>query len=215
MNRAFKAVAYLVLALCVAGFGYYFGHEHSRVVHETPGASRSEMMAFLGAFLLALILLGCLCAYDLSHFFGGRAEQWFLQGGRPVEPGPELDEAERIRKEGNPLGAIQVLRDYLQQHPDGLHAMSRIAEIYKNDLENYLAAALEYEELLKHKPPAEQAAWTALHLAKLYGRLNEPEKSMALLERIEKDFGQTVAARRARAARNQLRAMGDEPEPET
>ena len=88
--------------------------------------------------------------------------------------------------------------------------MSRIAEIYRYDLKNDLAAALEYEELLKHKLPDDQWSWAALHLAKLYGRLNELEKSVALLERLDNDYGHTVAGRRAKKALEQVRNPGGE-----
>ncbi|HWW02493.1 MAG TPA: hypothetical protein VNZ64_22540 [Candidatus Acidoferrum sp.] len=206
MNRFVKAAIYAGLILCVAALAYGFAVEHTQVTHNATGGSRSRMMACFGGFLTALIALGLVCAYDVAHYFGWRFERWFLQGGRPVVPGPELEEAQRLRARGQPLDAIRLLREYLEKNPDELHLMSRIAEIYKDDLENDLAAALEYEELLKHRLPDEEWGWAALHLAKLYGRLNQPEKSMALLERIDTEYGQTVAARRARKAREQIGA---------
>jgi tetratricopeptide (TPR) repeat protein len=206
MNRFVKTTIYGGLILCVAALAYGFAVEHTQVTQSAAGASNSRMMACFGGFLAALIALGLVCAYDVAHHFGWRFERWFLQGGRPVEPGPELEEAQRVRARGEPLDAIRILRQYLENNPGELHVMSRIAEIYKDDLENYLAAALEYEELLKHKLPDEEWGWAALHLAKLYGRLNRPEESMALLERIDTEYGQTVAARRARRAREQIGA---------
>jgi tetratricopeptide (TPR) repeat protein len=206
MNRFVKAAIYAGLILCVAALAYGFAVEQTQVMHNATGGSRSRMMACFGGFLTALIALGLVCAYDVAHHFGWRFERWFLQGGRPVVSGPELEEAQRLRARGQPLDAVRLLREYLEKNPDELHVMSRIAEIYKDDLENDLAAALEYEELLKHRLPHEEWGWAALHLAKLYGRLNQPEKSMALLERIDTEYGQTVAARRARKAREQLGA---------
>jgi hypothetical protein len=62
-----------------------------------------------------------------------------------------------------------------------------------------LAAALEYEEVLKQKLPAEQWGWTAIHLCNLYSsKLNQPDKAIALLRRIDSDFGATSAAEKAR-----------------
>ena len=203
MNRFVKVAVYIGLVLCVAALAYGFAVEHTQVTQNAAGASRSKMMACLGGFLAALAALGVVVAYDVSQHFGWRFERWFLQGGRPVDPTPELDEAQRLRTKGHALDAIRLLREFLEKNPGEFHVMSRIAEIYKDDLENYLAAALEYEELIKHKLPAEEWGWAALHLAKLYGRLNQPEKSMALLERIDNEYGQTVAARRARKAREQ------------
>ena len=206
MNRFVKVAVYIGLVLCVAALAYGFAVEHTQVTQNAAGASRSKMMACLGGFLAALAALGVVVAYDVSQHFGWRFERWFLQGGRPVDPTPELDEAQRLRTKGHALDAIRLLREFLEKNPGEFHVMSRIAEIYKDDLENYLAAALEYEELIKHKLPAEEWGWAALHLAKLYGRLNQPEKSMALLERIDNEYGQTVAARRARKAREQMGA---------
>ena len=210
MNRFVKTALYCGLILCVAALAYGFSVEHTQVTHGAAGASSARMMACFGGFLAALIALGLVCAYDVSHHFGWRFERWFLQGGRPVDSAPELEEAQRLRAKGQPLDAICLLREFLEKNPGEFHLMSRIAEIYKDDMENYLAAALEYEELLKRKIPDEEWGWAALHLAKLYGRLNRTEESVALLGRIEAEYGKTVAARRARRAREQIGAAGQE-----
>ncbi len=208
MNRFVKVTVYVVLILGVVTLACGFAVEYTRVTHNAAGASRSQMMACFGGFLATLIALGLLIAYDVTQHFGWRFERWFLQGGRPADPTPELEEAQRLRAKGQPLDAIRLLREVLEKNPGEFQVMSRIAEIYNHDMENYLAAALEYEELLKHKIPDEEWGWAALHLAKLYGRLDQPEKSMALLERIENEYGQTVAARRARKARERLSEPG-------
>jgi tetratricopeptide (TPR) repeat protein len=213
MNRFVKAGVYCGLILCLVALAYGFAVEHTQVTHNAAGASKSKMMACFGGFLAALIALGLVCAYDVTQHFGWRFERWFLQGGRPADPTPELEEAQRLRAKGQALDAIRLLREFLEKNPGEYQVMSRIAEIYNHDMENYLAAALEYEELLKRKIPDEEWGWAALHLAKLYGRLNRPEESVALLERIETEYGHTLAARRARKAREQMGAVGpDESE---
>jgi len=201
MSRSTKILVYAGLILCALVFAYSFGVDFTHVLHGAAGASKSRMIAALGAFVAVAIVLGLLCAYDVSRYFGRRAERWILQGGDPVLPAAELEEAEKLRKRGESLDAIRLLREVLQNYPDQLDLMSRIAEIYNYDLKNYLAAALEYEELLKHKLPDEKWGWAALHLAKLYGRLNEADKALALLERLETQYGHTLAARRARKVR--------------
>lgn len=205
MSKLARITVYVCLGLVTLYLACAFVSEHSHVLHNTPGASRSRMMAYFGGFLVAVIGVGVLCAYDMAHYFGWRAEEWFLQGGKPITNAPELEEANKLRAQAKPLEAIGVLREFLQKHPQEIEIMSRIAEIYSHDLSNYLAAALEYEEMIKHKLPADQWSWAALHLAKLYGKMNEPEKATALLKRIDKECGQTVAARRARKA---IEAMG-------
>ena len=60
------------------------------------------------------------------------------------------------------------MRDYYNKNPREVHVALRIAEIYEKDLNNHLAAALEYEEVLKKKLPAERWGWAAIHLVNLY-----------------------------------------------
>jgi len=213
--RAFaKTLLYAGLILCLALLAYGFWVEHSRVVGQAAGASRSRMLSYLGGFLGAALALGLVCGRAISRFLGRRVERWFLRGGRPRLPPPDLEAAERLRVKGAPLEAIRELREYLERHPDELQVMGRIAEIYRYDLNNELAAALEYEQLLRHKLPPEQWGWAALHLAKLYGGLNHPDKALALLERLETEYGQTLAARRARQrlAKHGLMTGGSAPE---
>jgi len=75
----------------------------------------------------------------------------------------------------------------------------RIAEIYEKDLGNYVAAALEYEEILKKNLPPERWGWAAVHLANLYsGKMNKTEQATALLRRITAEFPNIAAAKKAR-----------------
>lgn len=205
MKGMAKTAAYLIAAGLVGLFAYWFAHEHDLVQHQAAGASRSRMTLYLGLWVAALIVLGLLGIYDLSRYLKNNAERWLVQGAASSGPVAEFEEAERLRAAGRPLDAIGVLREYLQANPYELRTMARIAEIYRYDLKNDLAAALEYEELLKHKLPDDQWAWAALHLAKLYGRRNELDKSLALLERLDNDYGHTVAGRRAKKALEQVR----------
>ncbi len=97
------------------------------------------------------------------------------------------------------------MRDYLKSHPRELYVAIRIAEIYEKDLGNYLATALEYEEVLRHRLRPEQWGWAAIHLANLYsGKLNQTDKAVALLRRIVSEHGETAAAAKAQARLSQL-----------
>ena len=197
--------------LCALALSYGYSAAQARVPTQTTGVSSARAVMYLGGLVATVILLGLLSAYEVARYFGERAERAFVEAEiEPELPIPEFEEAEQVRTDGEPLEAVRLLREYLQEHPTELRAMSRIAEIYNYDLKNYLAAALEYEEFLKHRMPAERWAWGAIHLAKLYGRLNQPEKAVALLERIDKRYGKTTAAARARRA---LREARGEPDP--
>lgn len=111
---------------------------------------------------------------------------------------PDYEKAEAEWANGKFLEAIQLLRDYLKKNPREMHAALRIAEIYEKDLKNYLASALEYEEVLKHRLPAERWGWAAIHLCNLYSKLNQQDKTLALLHRIVNEYSRTAAAKKAR-----------------
>lgn len=155
---------------------------------------------------LALFCLGlaALIAYDVSHFLGSRAEKaLFNDDGAPVDP--EYDQAEELWKDGKHLEAVNAMREYLNKNPREQFVALRIAEIYEENLNNPLAAALEYEEVLKKNLPPERWGWAAIHLANLYsGRLNKPDKAVELLRRIDAEYGQTSAANKARERLTQI-----------
>ena len=112
---------------------------------------------------------------------------------------PEYDEAEAIWANGDYLDSIQLMRDYYKRNPREVHVALRIAEIYESNLGNYLAAALEYEEVLKKPLPSERWGWAAVHLSNIYsGKLNKIEDATKLLRRIVDEYGQTAAAKKAR-----------------
>src|SRR5437764_6258662 len=105
---------------------------------------------------------------------------------------------------GDHLEAIKIMREYLAKNPREQHVAIRIAEIYEKDLNNNLAAALEYEEVLKHKLQPERWGWAAIHLCNLYFRLNQEQKAHDLLRRIVNEYPTTPAAEKARKRLEQV-----------
>ncbi len=205
MRAKAKAGAYAAAAVVTVLLSWAYFREHSLMRQQPPRGSAILAAVYLVSLVAVLAASALACAFELKQSLKRRTERWLVQASTPTEPVPELQQAEAARTAGEPLEAIRLLREYLQDHPYELHVMSRIAEIYRYDLKNDLAAALEYEELLKRPLPDDQWSWAALHLAKLYGRLNELEKSVALLERIDAEYGHTVAGRRARQALERVR----------
>jgi len=163
------------------------------------GSARSAMVGYLAAFIAVVIALGLLVAVDVTHYFGSQASDYLFFDVGDAMRDPLYERAEAEWANGTYLEAVQMLRDYLKKNPRELHASLRIAEIYEKDLKNPLAAALEYEEVLKHKLPEERWGWAAIHLCNLYSKLNQHDKTRDLLHRIVNEYPKTAAARKARA----------------
>ncbi len=174
---------------------------------EAAGSSSrsiSRMVTHGLGLLLFALGLAALIAYDVSQFLARKAEETlFADDGTPADP--EYDQAEELWKDGKYLDSLNAMRSYLKKHPREQFVALRIAEIYEENLNNPLAAALEYEEVLKKKLPPERWGWAAIHLANIYsGKLNQSEKCIALLHRIDAEYGQTTAAKKARERLTQI-----------
>jgi len=163
-----------------------------------PPSNKVKWGSF-GLMLVGVLGLAILGAYDISRFFASRVDELVFNDNLEGVKDPEYDEAEKVWANGQHLEAVQLMRDYLKRNPREQHVALRIAEIYEKDLGNYLAAALEYEEILKKKLSPDRWGWAAIHLSNLYsGKLNKPKESVALLNRIVAEYGQTPAAKKAR-----------------
>jgi hypothetical protein len=183
----------------------------------TRNAAAVPGRGFGSAILWGLLGVGCLIGFgalvalDISQYAGQRATQsLFDEDGEPLSE-TTYDLVEKAYGEGDFLEAIRLLREFLKENPRGVHAQIRIAEIYEKDLNNSLAAALEYEDVLKHTFDPEQKGWTAIHLVNLYNRLGKQDQAVALMQRIVVEFPSTPAATKAR---ERLESAGIEvPEP--
>jgi TolA-binding protein len=172
-------------------------------------SASGTMVAYLGALIGTIIVLGSLIAYDFSHYVVGATVSAILDDKGEGMRDPEYERAEQVWANGKHLEAVEMMRDFLKKHPREQYAALRIAEIYEKDLNNPLAAALEYEEVLKKKLSAERWGWAAVHLCNLYSKLGQQDKARALLQRIVDEYPKTAAAKKARSH------LGlPEPEPE-
>lgn len=163
-----------------------------------PAEAGSRKGLYAALALFSVISLGLMVGREVSAYIGHRVQREIY--GEASEPigDSEYDEAERVWADGDHLEAIRLLREFLNRKPNKLHAAFRIAEIYEKDLGNHLAAALEYEEILKHRFDRQRWAWAAIHLVNLYNRLGQSDKADALLRRVANDYGDTEAAAKAR-----------------
>lgn len=168
----------------------------------TPPAAVPEGGSHKGWYaalaLLSVISLGLMVGREVSAYVGHRVQrEIYGEASEPVGD-RQYDQAEEVWANGDHLEAIRLLREFLNRKPNKLHAAFRIAEIYEKDLENHLAAALEYEEILKHRFDRQRWAWAAIHLVNLYNRLGQSEKADALLQRVANDYSDTDAGVKAR-----------------
>ena len=170
----------------------------STVIAAGSTTSYGKMISYSLLCVIGFAGFAVMLARDIAQFFADKAEQaLFADDGAPVDP--EYEQAEELWKDAKYLEALNAMREYLNKHPREQYVALRIAEIYEQNLNNPLAAALEYEEVLKKNLPAERWGWAAIHLANIYsGKLNQPDKAVALLLRIDSEYGHTTAANKAR-----------------
>lgn len=174
------------------------------------GEGQGTMITYFAAFLGIAILLGLLIARDVSEYFGSRSVEFMFNDEGTGIRDPEYEEAEQVWANGQHLDAVRLMRDYLTKNPREQYVALRIAEIYEKDLKNYLAAALEYEEVLKNKLPPQRWGWAAIHLCNLYSKLHKTDAAVALLHRIVNEYGETPAAEKARKRLAMFETVGEE-----
>lgn len=219
MRNEIKLAVYAVLLAGTCIFGFLAVSSYKSLMHQPSDASQSSltevpalnkdesprtrggyarMLTYGACFFVSVVGLGLFLGHDVAQYLGGRAVKALYNDEGEGMANPEYDVAEQVWADGNHLEAIGLMREYLKKNPREQHVALRIAEIYEKDLANPLAAALEYEEVLKQKLQAEKWGWAAIHLCNLYTKLHQHEKCLALLQRIDSEYGNTAAAEKAR-----------------
>ncbi len=178
-------------------------------IEKPKSGGQGSMMAYLGAFLATIIVLGLFVAKDVSNLLGQGTIDFLFNDDLKGVYDPEYEQALNAVHSGQYLAAIQMLREFLQKNPHAQYAALEIAEIYEKNLNNHLAAALEYEEVLKKKLPPERWGWAAIHLCNLYSKMGKSDKTVELLRRIVAEYGDTAAAKKARKRLAMYESGGD------
>jgi hypothetical protein len=174
-------------------------------------AAQSAMGLYAALTLGAVVSLGFLFAHDVSQHLAQRATGGYYDKDGEDLADPEYERAEQVWANGDHLEAVRLMREYLRKNPRQVHVSLRIAEIYEKDLNNALAAALEYEEILTKKLNPERWGWAAVHLCNLYYRMEQPAKAETLLHRIVNEYGETSAAKKARERLGLIEAVAEAP----
>jgi hypothetical protein len=220
MNRTLKVSLYVVLTItaCLCGYQAYSHYtrlmsgvlDNAQVAPSDAPAAESKggdalvtrgyanVMTYGAVFFVSVVALGFLLGHDIAQHLGDRVLRGVHNDEGEGMSDPAYENAEQVWADGNYLESIQLMRDYLKSNPREQHVALRIAEIYEKDLNNNLAAALEYEEVLLQNLTPDRWGWTAIHLCNLYFRMNQPDKAVALLRRIDAEYGETAAAGKAR-----------------
>jgi len=230
MQKGTKIALFVALAAAALFFGWRFKSDYTRLMNDTDSKPDADLLnpkvrdyqekvvetktdyhlgAWGAALVVSVVLFGLMAAHEASQYFGGRALKVLYDDYADGIASPDYEKAEQEWAKGNHLEAIRLMREYLTANPREQHVALRIAEIYEKDLENHLAAALEYEEVLKQKLPPERWGWAAIHLCNVYtGKLNQLDKAVVLLQRICTEYSETAAADKARKRLDQLVAEG-------
>lgn len=217
VNHIIKIAVYTVLVSLACLFFHGFYGNYSRLMNTTvddeaainkdsivarqlPSSAKfSNIIMYGGALVGTAIILGLLLGHEVSNYVGHKFGKFLFNEEGEAFKDTDYEIAEQKWVDGNHLEAIELMRGYLKKNPNEQHVAIRIAEIYEKDLLNPLAAALEYEEVLKQKLAAEQWGWTAIHLCNLYlSKLNKPKKATEWLRRIAAEYPDTGAAEKAR-----------------
>jgi len=181
-------------------------------MHRSSGFGQRKNLGFwIGCLLGGIIGLAALIAYDFSSFTGNRALRLMYNDDKKAIKDSDYEKIEEQWAAGSYIDAIDLLRAYLKKHPREIHAAIRIAEIYEKDLNNLLAAALEYEDILTHKFNPDRWAWSAIHLCNLYFHLDQEAKAVDLLRRIILEHGKMPAASKARKRLTEMSLEFDDP----
>ena len=160
---------------------------------------KGGMMTYFSGMLAALIVFALIVARDVSHLAGERVGGNYLTKSTKSRKAEMYEEAESIWADAAYVDAIDSFREYLKVFPGEYHVHKRIAEIYEKDLASFRAAAMEYEEMLGMDIPKTRWGWVAIHLCNLYsGKLDDPDRALALLQRVADECGDTPPALKAR-----------------
>lgn len=177
------------------------------------GRNYLHLLGYTLGFAGALVVLGFVAAQDFGHLLKFRLGKEVSYVDARSARNAEYERAERVALNGRHHEAIRLLQALVAKHPNHVHSVLRIAELYDKELHDYQNAALQYEQLLQLKIPPEQWGWIAIRLANLYsGKLNRPENALELIRRLAAEHPETPAGGKALKRLAKISSAGLDPE---
>ncbi len=120
----------------------------------------SKVVLLFGAVVLLTVGAAAFAAFWLLPLLGERIGNAFFNPGGEMERGPHADALAKVAL-GDYVAAIHQYQKCYKKDPDDVLALSEMAHLYCDKLEDYDSAAALLEEELKRDWPADQGAFLA------------------------------------------------------
>lgn len=177
------------------------------------GRNYFRLLGYTVGFATAMLVLGFVAAQDFGHLLKFRLGKEVSYVDARSERNAQYERAEHLALKGSAHDAIKLLQAIIAKHPNHVHSVLRIAELYDKELHDFSNAALHYEEVLKLKIPDEQWGWVAIRLANIYsGKLNQPQIALDLIRRLAAERPGTEAGAKALKRLAKIAKAGLDPE---
>lgn len=177
------------------------------------GRNYFRLLGYTVGFAAAMLVLGFVAAQDFGHLLKFRFGKEVSYVDARSERNAQYERAEHLALKGSAHDAIKLLQAIIAKHPNHVHSVLRIAELYDKELHDFPNAALHYEEVLKLKIPDEQWGWVAIRLANIYsGKLNQPQVALDLIRRLAAERPGTQAGAKALKRLAKIASAGLDPE---
>lgn len=197
MRIALKVILYTALFASLCWLLPQITASLNQATEAAASAEATRGYALFALYLVAGAALALIVAWDISSLLGEFAGSLFVGGARLPGITPILWKADRLRAQGRPQAAVDVLREHLKAHPRQWFPAVRIAELYQHSLNDPFSAASEYEDILKRRLPRSARAEIMLRLASCLLLLRSPEQSAATMREVIHKFPKSPAAAKA------------------
>lgn len=177
------------------------------------GRNYFRLLGYTVGFAAAMLVLGFVAAQDFGHLLKFQLGKEVSYVDARSERKAQYERAEHLALKGSAHDAIKLLQAIIAKHPNHVHSILRIAELYDKELRDFPNAALHYEEVLKLKIPDEQWGWVAIRLANIYsGKLSQPQLALDLIRRLAAERPGTQAGAKALKRLAKIASAGLDPE---